>query len=213
MHTLNRPLALICALLTLAGCCRRQNTEGAHVIVALDRSDSTIERRGEMLSTLDDLAGDADAEKATLDIWAFDTQPVRIWGPTRSEGAKPLLEVKGLELRPRPEHPRRGTRPGLLFQALSLDRTTHSLAGDKPVRVVILTDGGIDHADDPALLRSAAHRLAQEHRNLVVLVIGIESQERRIWERVVGEEIPQFKAITWSEASTELKQLDLGGAK
>ena len=33
---------------------------------------------------------------------------------------------------------------------------------------------------------------------------------RRVWDRVVGQEIPRFKAVTWGEAEIELRQLHLG---
>ncbi|WP_394793776.1 hypothetical protein [Armatimonas sp.] len=206
----------LAALLLAAGCHstpkspRRVGEDSSYLIVALDRSDSTIVRRETMLTQLDVLAGDADSARATLDLWAYDTAPVRIWGPNLSQGAKPLQEVKAAELVPSNKHPRRGTRPGLLLERLARDTAVQRLPAACPLRLVVLTDGGIDHADDPALLRQAAHQLAEQHPNLQVLVIGIEATERQTWDRVVGQEIPRFKAVTWSEAEIELRQLHLG---
>lgn len=202
--------ALSTALLTPVGCRSHSTQVTSQLIVALDRSDSTIDHRAEMLSRLDDLAGDADSAHATLDLWAYDTTALRIWGPNLSTGRKALKPVKREHFIPDAKHPRRGTRPGLLLQNLANDRMTQMLSPEKPLRIVILTDGGIDHADDPALMRKAAQRLTQAHLDLTVLVIGIDAQERKTWDRVVGEEIPHFKAVTWSEADTELKHLELG---
>ena len=90
----------LAALLLAAGCHstpkspRHVGEDSSYLIVALDRSDSTIVRRETMLTQLDVLAGDADSARATLDLWAYDTAPVRIWGPNLSQGAKPLQEVK-----------------------------------------------------------------------------------------------------------------------
>jgi hypothetical protein len=202
-------LALFSALLAISGCSPKPNP--SRLIVALDRSDSTVDHRAEMLTRLDDLAGDADSARATLDIWAYDTTALRVWGPNPSTGRKALTPIKTQHFSPDPKHPRRGTRPGVLLQNLATDRMTLALSSEQPLRIVLLTDGGIDHADDPALLRKAAQTLKQQHPNLTLLVIGIDAQERNTWDRVVGEELPGFKAVTWSVADIELRRLNLGG--
>ncbi|WP_395141314.1 hypothetical protein, partial [Armatimonas sp.] len=136
----------LAALLLTAGCHtttkspRRVGEDSSYLIVALDRSDSTVLRRETMLTQLDVLAGDADSARATLDLWAYDTAPVRIWGPNLSQGAKPLQEVKATELVPSNKHPRRGTRPGLLLERLARDTAVQRLPAACPLRLVVLTD-------------------------------------------------------------------------
>jgi hypothetical protein len=151
-------------------------------------------------------------ERICSDIWAYDTTAVRIWGPNLSEGAKHLREIKEEHLRPNPKRPRRGTHPGKLLTALADDLTLKKLAtSSTSVICVLLTDGGADHASDAEMLRKAARKLQENHPQLTLLVIGIDAQERKLWDRVVGEEIKTYKAVTWSEADTEIKRLNMGG--
>lgn len=176
----------------------------SRVVIAVDRSDSTADRRGEMLEALDNLASDADAAGVPIDLWVFDTQPARIWGPGLAESSNALVEVKRRELLPDPSHPRRGTRPGLLLTALTQDREMADLAPDRRVTLVVLTDGGIDHTDDPGLMKTAARTLAATHPRIEIRVIGIDSQARRTWDRTVGAHLTAFRAVTWSETESAL---------
>ena len=188
------------------------NKATTHLIVALDRSDSTIPRRSDMLTNLDDLTGDADTARAILDIWAYDTTAVRVWGPNPSEGTKKIQGIKEQHFRPNPNHPRRGTYPGKLLTSLAEDHTLQKLAKETRLVIVLLTDGGADHASDAEMLRKAAKKLQGDHSSLTLLVIGIDAEERQLWDHVVGEEIKNYKAVTWSEGDTEIKRLNLGGA-
>ena len=94
-HTLT-----LAALLLVTGCRTRVESQTGYLIVALDRSDSTIDRRELMLTKLDVLAGDADSARATLDLWAYDTTPVR--GDPRLKHRGPIEAIHGRLMGPRP---------------------------------------------------------------------------------------------------------------
>lgn len=191
--------------LTAAGCAGDSRPAGdERWIVAIDRSASTEAPalRARQLESLDTVATQAEGRHGSLDVWAFDNDARRIFGP--SPGTDGLDAVKAKELSPSAT-PRRITRPGLLLEKLSADPQT-ARVGER-LRIVVLTDGGIDDAADAPRLRSACQTLAQRHPRLSLRVIGIAPESRDLWQRCTTE-IADFQAVGVEEADRILREME-----
>gem|GEM_PF-2092601 len=177
----------------------------ARVVVAVDRSESTAPWRGQQLALLDTVAMDASLDHRSLDLWAFDRTAVRVWGPNIPDTPKNLLPVKQKEFAPNAASPRRITRPALLLQALAGDPETGRASG--PLRVLLLSDGDSEQAEDEPLLKKSAAALAAKHPDLQLLVIGVNPASRAMWDRAVAPVLGErFKAVTVGEADAELRR-------
>jgi uncharacterized protein with von Willebrand factor type A (vWA) domain len=73
--------------------------------------------------------------------------------------------------------------------------------------LLIFTDGGIDHADDPAMLHQACKRLAR--RGLRLRVLGIDPAARPLWEQTTRSTGIDFAAVPPSEIEGALRDLGL----
>lgn len=173
--------------LALAGCSKYQSgaadtgpVPGMYV-VAIDRSDSTRPVRVDQLSALDLVATQCLANDAPLDLWAFDTTAVRIWGPRPLSSRSDLLAVKAHELSPSDRHPRRVTRPALLIHELASDPEIDQAAN---VTFIILTDGDSEvYGDNPLFVKSCKALGALPGAR--ICAIGINPENRKTWDRAL----------------------------
>jgi hypothetical protein len=174
-------------------------------VVAVDRSGSTAGRaeRGRMLDLFDLAVARARARRATVDLWAFAHDPVRIAGPAPLSGS--TTPFKSALLDGAGDGPD-GTLPGRLMAQLADDRALQAAAeAGGPLRIVILTDGGIDDTVDPGRLRDACVRLARRYPAAQLVVVGIRPELRGPWDEA-GKAFAHYRCATDVEAESVLRE-------
>lgn len=203
----SEPIAALFATVSLLGaactigCDRTKSSQKTPItVIAIDRSGSaaTPEQRQALLDNVDLVANYARSEKALVDVWAFDHDAVRISGPAVVKGN--LLEVKAAVVDPDHKAPR-GTRPGLLVERLANDRALADAVerGAGPVRVVILTDGGIDDSADKIRLGKACKQLATRFPGMSLRIAGIVPELRPAWD-TAAESVADYRCATWIDS-------------
>jgi hypothetical protein len=210
--TINMPTAALAVISVAgialsAGCGTRESPRKAPVtVIAIDRSGSsaTPEQRRALLDNVDLLANYARSEKALVDVWAFDHDAVRISGPALVKSN--LLAVKAAIVDPTHRAPK-GTRPGVLVEQLASDRAlgeaVERSAG--PLRVVILTDGGIDDPADKVRLAKACKQLSTRFPGLSLRIAGIVPELRPDWDSA-ARTVADYRCATLLDSSALVRE-------
>jgi len=200
------PLLAIAALPTalLSTGCGHNGPAGTWV-VAVDRSGSTANpaERRRLMDLFDTATSRARAGGGPVDLWAFDHDAVHIAGPARLAGSTIPYKVALVD---GAAQARKGTLPGRLIEKLGSDRAlTEAARKPGPLRVVVLTDGGIDDPADAARLRTACARLAGNHPDARLLVLGVRPELRPAWD-AAGTAFRHYRCATDVEAELAMRE-------
>jgi hypothetical protein len=195
------------ALGGLSGCSRTEAKAPANLwVVAIDRSGSALspKRLEQQLTQLDLVAALAMSRRSALDVWAFDSDAVRLCGPSRKlhnlDSAKQALLEDARKGRP-------GTLPGKLLERLASDRAlADSVAGGGSLNLVVLTDGGIDDVNDRKRLAKACAAFAKRYPNAKVRVCGVLPKLRAPWDDA-GAAFRDYRSASEIDANSTIKEL------
>ena len=202
--------AIGCALtlITATGC----NTAHVHatpgvkptprptVHVLIDRSHSTDAARNSQLAAAKKIHLEM-AKAADIHFWAFDSKPIEVIAAGSTLTTKQLVVALGGEISPKSAAVRTITRPGAALTAIC-DKTKSG----EGVEVIVITDGDIDDAADRPVLKAAAENLIGKTPGSKLTVIGIDPNNRKVWEDILTPAAAQATTLaTWAEASSALK--------
>ena len=163
-----------------------QPFQAAHpIFIGVDRSESTVNFRAQMLDQLDLTADIAADQKTTLEVWAFDRLPLQLYRGTPS-AHDDLRDVKRAELAPDANHPRNITRPALLLESWIKERQIHPLLN---TYAIMLTDGDSEVDTDQPRLKSAMITLGKDP-GFHLAVVGIKPNNRKLWDGYLAIAMP-----------------------
>lgn len=190
-------LVRACVCLIFASMCSGCSTPPAgDIIVAIDRSASMDDERGQQWDFFDELVNYATATCCQMYVWAFDRTPVEVWGPNVPHGVAGFNVLKGDDLKAR--RGIRMTRPAALLEILAPEIES---AG-RPIFVCLLTDGDSEIPSDLPRLRAIGARLADTPK-LHISVVGIKPENRSVWAEAFRPMGSRFRMAGWSEGDQE----------
>lgn len=150
--------------------------------MAVDRSGSTDAFRVDQLKSISILLGQIGGAGSKMEIWTLDRQAQRVYGPKVPIDSSEVKKVKIDFLATDPKHPFRGTRPAALLNGLCAESRDFQ---DEDVRVVLLSDGDNDFAQDGPSIQAAAVQLSHIPK-FSITVIGVHRDSAPMWNRLVG---------------------------
>jgi uncharacterized protein with von Willebrand factor type A (vWA) domain len=171
-------------MLLASGC--ESKKKRPRIIVALDVSGSTVPERGSQLNALDEIVRKARQELLTAEIWTFHAKSQRVIeaSPNINKDLLNTVKRKEMSVDLSKKLNGKGTLLSKLFSTIK-DDITNRLNKQEATILVLLTDGGID--ENPKLVKSALGQLMKDFPNLQLVVCGIESSQRGIWNTVVDQ--------------------------
>ena len=190
----------------LTGCVNAGHASGTRtspkptVHVLIDRSHSTDAARGRQLATAKKIHLEM-AKAADIHFWAFDSKPIEVIAAGSTLTTKQLVVALGGEISPKSAAVRTITRPGAALSAIC-----EKAKSGEAVQVILITDGDIDDAADRPVLKTAAENLISAAPGSRISVIGIDPNNRKVWEDTLTPAAEQATTLaTWAEASNALK--------
>ena len=177
------------------------------IIVAMDVSGSTVPERGSQLTALDEIVRKARQELLVAEIWTFHATSQRVIEASPNINKDLLNTVKRNEMSVTLSKKLngKGTLLSKLFSTLK-DDVTNRLNKQEHTVLVLLTDGGIDENAKP--VKSALGQLMKDYPNLQLVVCGIESSQRGIWNTVVDQrDAARFSTCAYQTLRDEIVRL------
>ena len=163
-----------------------QSSQATHaILIGVDRSESTVNFRAQMLDQLDLTADIAANNKTTLEVWAFDRLPLQLYRGTPS-AHDDIRDVKRAELAPDANHPRTVTRPALLLESWIKEHQIHPVLN---TYAIMLTDGDSEVYTDQSRLKSAMNTLGKDP-GFHLAVVGIKPNNRKLWDGYLAVAMP-----------------------
>lgn len=192
-------------MLLAAGCGSRKKRP--RIIVAMDVSGSTVPERGSQLTALDEIVRKARQELLTAEIWTFHATSQRVIDASPNINKDLLNAVKRTEMSVMLSKKLngKGTLLSKLFSSIK-DDVTNRLNKQEATVLVLLTDGGID--ENPKPVKAALGQLMKDYPNLQLVVCGIESSQRGIWNTVVDQrDAARFSTCAYQTLRDEIVRL------
>lgn len=170
------------------------------VHVLIDRSHSTDAARNSQLAAAKKIHLTM-ASTADIHFWAYDSTAVEVIAAGSALTSKQLVIALGGEISPKSAAVRTITRPGAAIKAVA-----DKASSGAPLSVIVITDGDIDDAADRPVLKAAAENLIGKTPGSKLTVIGIDPNNRKVWEDILTPAAAQATTLaTWAEASSALK--------
>ena len=192
-------------MLLAAGCGSKKKRP--RIIVAMDVSGSTVPERGAQLTALDEIVTKARQELLSTEVWTFHATGQRVIDSQTNINTDLLNSVKSTEMSIQLSQKLngKGTLLSKLFSSIK-DDVTNRLTKQEPTILLLLTDGGID--ENPKPVKSALWQLMKDYPNLKLVVCGIESSQRGIWNKVVDQrDAARFSTCAYQTLRDEIVRL------
>ena len=192
----------------LTGCGNAGHASGSRtspkptVHVLIDRSHSTDAARNRQLTTAKAIHLKL-ASTSDIHLWTYDSTAVEVVAAGSALTSKQLVVALGGEISPKSAAVRTITRPGAALTAIC-DKTKLGEA----VQVILITDGDIDDAADRPVLKTAAENLISAAPGSHISVIGIDPNNRKIWEDTLTPAAADATTLaTWAEANNAITRV------
>ena len=205
MHQQSLLHLLPLTMLLASGCGSKKKRP--RIIVAMDVSGSTVPERGSQLTALDEIVRKARQELLVAEIWTFHATSQRVIeaSPNINKDLLNTVKRKEMSVTLSKKLNGKGTMLSKLFSTLK-DDVTNRLNKQEHTILVLLTDGGIDENAKP--VKSSLGQLMKDYPNLHLVVCGIESSQRGIWNTVVDQkDAARFSTCAYQTLRDEIVRL------